>query len=503
MTENYMNKYAGKLNGDIRVLYAAFEAAPFAKSGGLGEVAGSLPQALAGVGVDARLIMPKLGAIPAEYTAKMQHIVDFTLPLGWRRQYCGLEKLELDGRVAYFIDNEYYYKRDALYGYGDDAERTAFFAKAVVAVIPFLARMDGFSAEILHCNDWHTALSPVLLREESAQEWGKERAKKGYNRGIKSVMSVHNLQFQGWCDPIVLDDILGLPPDSPAREKLQFKGAVNYLHGALSVADRLLTVSPTYADEICTPEYGEGLDALFVARRAVLGGILNGIDTTVYDPACDPHLVANFAAGDMAGKAACKRAVQRELGLPPEDVPLLVLISRLTEQKGLDLLLQIMDELLGLPVQVAWLGVGDSRYEDAARYYDGEYPNFAARLLFDDGLAHRMYAGGDMLLMPSRFEPCGLAQMIAMRYGTLPIVRECGGLRDSVVPYNRYTGEGNGFSFANYRAGELLDTVRRALVAYRDEAAWRRLVDSALAADFSWGRSAGEYATIYRELVRI
>lgn len=494
-TNQNMNKNTKNLQSKdalIRVLYAAFEAAPFAKTGGLGEVAGSLPQALAAFAVDARLIMPKFGSLPAAFAAQLKHVADFTLPLAWRKQYCGVEKLELDGRTVYFIDNEYYFKRAALYGFGDDAERIAFFAKAVVAAIPHLAQQDGFAPQVLHCNDWHTALSPVYLREQYRDEPAC--------RGVKAAFSVHNLKFQGQYDPFILGDVLGLD-NTPAAGQLLHNGAVNYMHGALCYADRLLTVSPTYAQEVCQAAYGEGLQGLFCARQSVLGGILNGIDTAVYDPGSDAYLPAHFSPADLSGKVQCKRAVQRDLGLPQADVPLLVLISRLTEQKGLDLLLPIMDELLGLPVQVAVLGVGDAHYEQTFAWLDAAHTNFAARLLFDDGWAHRLYAGADMLLMPSQFEPCGLAQMIAMRYGTLPIVRETGGLKDSVQPYNRYTGAGNGFSFANYNAQELLATIRLALAAYDDAAAWGRLVQNAMAADFSWQRSAGQYADVYRQLI--
>lgn len=479
-------------NKPVRVLYAAFEAAPFAKSGGLGEVAGSLPQALAEVGVDARLIMPKFSAIPDEWAAEMEHIADFYLPLSWRRQYCGLERLEYEGRIVYFIDNEYYFKRADLYGYADDAERMAFFSKAVVESVAYLAE---FQPDIIHCNDWHTALCPVFLCEQYRDVPAC--------RGIKTVFSVHNLKFQGQYDPFILGDILGLADNAAASSQLMFGGAVNYLHGALCYADRLLTVSPTYAEEICTAAYGEGLQEVFARRRDILSGILNGVDTEVYNPRRDKFSAAHFCAEDLSGKVTCKLAVQRDLGLAEEaDMPLLVLISRLTEQKGLDLLLHILDELLAEPVQVAVLGVGDKCYEDALQHFAEAYDNFACRLFFDDGWAHRLYAGADMLLMPSRFEPCGLAQMIAMRYGTIPLVRETGGLKDSVSPYNRYSGAGNGFSFANYNAHELLFTVKNALAVYRDKAAWGRLVQSALNTDFGWRRSAGEYAAVYRDLLQ-
>lgn len=474
----------------VRVLYAAFEAAPFAKSGGLGEVAGSLPQALGEVGVDARLIMPKVASIPQKFVDKMEHIADFYLPLSWRRQYCGIERLRHEGRVVYFIDNEYYFKRSALYGYEDDVERMAFFAKAVVEAA---ARLSDFVPNIIHCNDWHTALCPVFLHE---QYQAVPRC-----QGIKTVFSVHNLKFQGQCDPFVLGDVLGLADNVTASSQLIFGGAVNYLFGALCYADRLLTVSPTYAEEICTAAYGEGLEDVFTRRRDILSGILNGLDEAAYNPENDKFLPANFSAEDMSGKTACKLAVQQELGLEQSaDIPLLVLISRLTEQKGLDLLLAVLENLLHLPLQVAVLGVGDKKYEEAFSHLDSVYDNFACRLLFDDSWAHRLYAGADMLLMPSRFEPCGLAQMIAMRYGTVPVVRATGGLKDSVLPYDRLSGVGNGFGFADYSGEALLGAVRETLSVYRDKAAWGELVQNALAADFGWRRSAAEYAALYRDL---
>lgn len=484
-----MNKNSENMQETTKILYASFEAAPFAKSGGLGEVAGSLPRALSGLGMDARLIIPKFGSIPSDLAENMVHIADFTLPLAWRRQYCGLEKLTLAGREIYFIDNEYYFKRPALYGYDDDAERIAFFAKAVVEAVPYLAEKVGFAPQILHCNDWHTALTPVFLREHYQ---GVPAC-----RGLKTVFSIHNLQFQGKFDPFILQDVLGL---ECAVGQLVRDGAVNYLLGAARYADRLLTVSPTYAEEICTVAGGEGLDDVFAGRREVLGGILNGIDTEVYNPASDEYLLAQFAAEDVSGKALCKQAVQAELGLEQDErVPLLVLISRLTEQKGLDLLLEIMEELLAEPVQVAVLGVGDARYEEALRRLAVRHPNLAVRLVFDDGWAHRMYAGADMLLMPSRFEPCGLAQMIAMRYGTVPIVRATGGLRDSVEPWAQ--GRGNGFCFDDYAGGELLGAIQRALAVWADEEEWHGLVCRAMSADFSWRKSAAEYAAVYRELL--
>lgn len=477
---------------NYKVIYASFEVAPFFKTGGLGDVAGSLPAALRECGADVRVMLPKPAGLDVRFAGKLTHVADFTVPLGWRQQYCGVELLEYQGITYYFIDNEYYFKRERPYGWGDDAERIAFFAKAV---LESLQHLPGFFPDILHCNDWHTALCPVFLREQYMQAVGYDR--------LKTVFSVHNLKFQGVFGGDVLGDILGLHGSPTAREQLMTGDCINYMRGAACCSDRLLTVSPSYADEICTPEYGEGLQEIFCRRRAVLQGILNGIDTAEYDPAHDAHLPARFGAADMAGKAVCKRELQRQLGLAERaDVPLAVLVSRLTEQKGIDLLLHILEELLQHDIQVAVLGVGEARYEQAFSHFAAVQPaRFACRLAFNDALAHQFYAGADMLLMPSRFEPCGLSQMIAMRYGALPVVRATGGLKDSVRPYDSADGTGNGFSFADYNAHELLYTLQRALALWQKPELWQRLVAQAMAADHSWHHSAAQYAEVYRGLL--
>lgn len=475
-----------------KVIYASFEVSPFFKTGGLGEVAGSLPAALQECGANVRVMLPKLAGLDERFAARLRHVADFRVPLAWRQQYCGVEMLRHQGVTYYFIDNEYYFKREQPYGYGDDAERIAFFAKAVLEA---LQHLPDFFPDILHCNDWHTALCPVFLREQYMQALGYDR--------LKTVFSVHNLKFQGVFGGDVLGDILGLHQSQAARDQLMTGDCVNYLRGAACYSDRLLTVSPTYAGEICTPEYGEGLEEIFCRRRSVLQGILNGINTTEYDPSHDGHIPARFDAADMAGKAVCKQELQRQLGLAERtDVPLAVLVSRLAEQKGIDLVLHILDELLHHDVQIAVLGVGEPQYEQAFQHFAAAYPDkFACRLTFSDTLAHQFYAGADMLLMPSRFEPCGLSQMIAMRYGVLPVVRKTGGLKDSVSPYNRFTGEGNGFSFANYNAHELLYTLQRALELWQQPEAWQRLVAQAMAEDHSWQRSAQQYAAVYQGLL--
>lgn len=485
-----------------KVLFASFEVAPFCKTGGLGEVAGSLPSALKNEGADVRVILPKLPTMPQKLASKLVHVADFSVPVGWRMQYCGVEMLKYKYMTYYFIDNEYYFKRDQFYGYDDDAERIAFFSKAILESLQHIpeyapsAKNENNLPDIIHCNDWHTALVPVFLREQY-------REAPGYDK-IKTVFSVHNLKFQGVFDPNVLGDVLGLAGNPAAAGQLIVDGAVNYVHGALCYSDRLLTVSPTYAEEICTPEFGEGMDDVFRRRREVLHGILNGIDRNLYNPAHDEFLPDDFDKDNLAGKARCKLFVQQQLGLPEnEKTPLAVIVSRLTEQKGLDLLLHILEELLQQDIQVAVLGVGDRKYEDSFRWFAWNHPDkFACSLTFNDGQAHCFYAGADLLIMPSRFEPCGLAQMIAMRYGTLPVVRETGGLKDSVQPYNRFTGEGNGFSFANYNAHELLFCLKNALAVYHGEPdVWRKLQAQAFDADFSWERSAKKYAEIYKELL--
>ena len=474
----------------LRVLFAAFEAVPFMKTGGLGDVGGSLPQALKDAGCECRVMIPKFLTIPEEYKAKMTHVTDFYVSLGWRNVYCGIEKLVHKGVVYYFVDNEYYFNREKAYGYFDDGERIAFFSKAIVESLQYLP---DFKCDVLHCNDWHTALAPVFLRE--------------FYQGlplyenVKTVLSVHNLKFQGQMTDYVLGDILGLSAIPAAANQLRCDASsVNFMKGGLLYSDILSTVSKTYADEIKTGFFGEKLDGIFRDRASVLYGIMNGIDNDLWNPETDPAIPAHFTAADRTEKAKCKAELQKELGLEVNpDLPLIVMIGRLTEQKGMDLLQRVIGELLGKPLQIAVLGTGDKQYEDMLSYYAWKCPGkLAACIRFDEALSHRMYAGADMLLMPSLFEPCGLSQMIAMRYGTLPVVRETGGLKDSVTPYNKFTGEGTGFSFANYNAHEMMYTILGAVDLYRNEReTWEKLVDNAMAADFSWNRAAREYLDMY------
>lgn len=475
----------------MQIVFASAECAPFVKTGGLGDVAGSLPAALVRAGAEVIVMVPKYATIKDEYKAQMEHFSDFYVSLGWRNEYCGLEKLERDGVTYMFIDNERYFARDYPYGFFDDGERFAFFSKAITESLQHLPA--GFECDILHCNDWQTALAPVFLREFY-------QGLPLYDR-VKTVFSIHNVAFQGQFSDTVMEDILGVAHIPAAASQLRCDAcSINYMLGALRYADAITTVSPTYANEIQTPEFGEGLDGVLRERSYALQGILNGIDVTGFDPATDNRIAANYTVEDRSGKAVCKAKLQEELGLEVrDDRPLMVMVTRLTRQKGMDLVMYALDRILSGGVQVAVLGTGDRDYEDGLRYFQDKYPGtMAARIEFDPALSQRMYAAADMFLMPSKFEPCGLSQIIAMRYGTLPIVRETGGLKDTVIPYNEFTGEGTGFSFTNFNGDEMGDAVFRAARLFWDNReAWNQLVTQAMSQDFSWTRSADKYLDLY------
>lgn len=475
----------------MQIVFASAECAPFVKTGGLGDVAGSLPAALVRAGAEVIVMVPKYATIKDEYKAQMEHFSDFYVSLGWRNEYCGLEKLEHDGVTYMFIDNERYFARDYPYGFFDDGERFAFFSKAITESLQHLPA--GFECDILHCNDWQTALAPVFLREFY-------QGLPLYDR-VKTVFSIHNVAFQGQFSDTVMEDILGVAHIPAAASQLRCDAcSINYMLGALRYADAITTVSPTYANEIQTPEFGEGLDGVLRERSYALQGILNGIDVAGFDPATDKRIAANYTVEDRSGKAVCKAKLQEELGLEVrDDRPLMVMVTRLTRQKGMDLVMYALDRILAGGVQVAVLGTGDRDYEDGLRYFQDKYPGtMAARIEFDPALSQRMYAAADMFLMPSKFEPCGLSQIIAMRYGTLPIVRETGGLKDTVIPYNEFTGEGTGFSFSNFNGDEMGDAVFRAARLFWDNRdAWNRLVTQAMSQDFSWTRSADKYLDLY------
>ncbi len=475
----------------LNVVFASAEAAPFVKTGGLGDVAGSLPAYLVAAGANVIVMVPKYSTIAQTYKDQMEHVGQFYVPLGWRNEYCGLERLVYDGVTYLFLDNEHYFDRSYPYGFFDDGERFAFFSKAICESLQYLP--DGFMCDVLHCNDWHTAMAPVFLREFYM-------ANPIY-QNVKTVFSIHNIAFQGQFTDMLLGDVLGLSHIEPAVRQLRCdERSINYMQGALNYTDAITTVSPTYAWEIRTPEFGEGLDGVLRRRENILSGILNGLDTKRNDPAADDRIHANYTVEDRSGKAACKAALQAELGLEVrDDRPLMVMVTRLTRQKGMDLVTYSLDRILSGGVQVAVLGTGDAEYEEALRYFERTYPgSMAARIEFDPFLSQRMYSGADMFLMPSLFEPCGLSQMIAMRYGTLPIVRETGGLKDTVIPYNMFTGEGTGFTFTHFNGDEMGDAVFRAARTFWDDKdAWNKLVDNAMTADFSWTRSADQYMDLY------
>lgn len=476
----------------MNVVFASAEAAPFVKTGGLGDVAGSLPAALQKAGANVIVMVPLYGTISDEYKSKMEHVTEFYVSLGWRNEYCGLERLIHNGVTYLFVDNKRYFDRDYPYGFFDDGERFAFFSKAITESLQYLP--DGFKPDILHCNDWHTALAPVFLREFYQG--------MPLYENVSTIFSIHNIAFQGQFSAKVLEDICGLAHIPAAAYQLTCgHDAINFMQGALNYSDAITTVSPTYAGEIQTPAYGEHLDGVLRRRREVLQGIVNGIDTDHFNPETDPAIAQNFSVDDRSGKAVCKAKLQEELGLTVrDDQPLMTMVTRLTRQKGMDLVTYALDRILSNGVQVAVLGTGDYEYENALRYFASKYPGqMSARIQFDPTLSQRMYAGSDMFLMPSLFEPCGLSQMIAMRYGTLPVVRETGGLKDTVIPYNYETGEGTGFSFANFNGEEMGDAVfRGARLFWDNHDAWNNVVTQAMNQDFSWTRSASKYMDLYR-----
>lgn len=476
----------------MNVVFASAEAAPFVKTGGLGDVAGSLPAALQKAGANVIVMVPLYGTISDEYKSKMEHVTEFYVSLGWRNEYCGLERLVHNGVTYLFVDNKRYFDRDYPYGFFDDGERFAFFSKAITESLQYLP--DGFKPDILHCNDWHTALAPVFLREFYQG--------MPLYENVSTIFSIHNIAFQGQFSAKVLEDICGLAHIPAAAYQLTCgHDAINFMQGALNYSDAITTVSPTYAGEIQTPAYGEHLDGVLRRRREALQGIVNGIDTDHFNPETDPAIAQNFSVDDRSGKAVCKAKLQEELGLTVrDDQPLMTMVTRLTRQKGMDLVTYALDRILSNGVQVAVLGTGDYEYENALRYFASKYPGqMSARIQFDPTLSQRMYAGSDMFLMPSLFEPCGLSQMIAMRYGTLPVVRETGGLKDTVIPYNYETGEGTGFSFANFNGEEMGDAVfRGARLFWDNHDAWNNVVTQAMNQDFSWTRSASKYMDLYR-----
>lgn len=475
------------------VLLVASEAVPFAKTGGLADVVGSLPAALDKEKYDVRVIMPKYGSIPKEYTDKMTFITNINVSLGWRNKYCGIFKLEHEGTIFYFIDNESYFIGTHLYSYiHEDIEKFAFFSRAVLSVLPHI----DYRPDILHCNDWQTALIPVMLKVLYKNHL--------FYNGIKSIMTIHNLKFQGIWGLLETFDATGLPIDCFTTDKMEYYNDSNLLKGGLVYADYITTVSNTYTKEIQTPEYGEGLDGILRSRSHELIGIINGISYNEFNPSTDNMIYANYNRRDFPSKKAeNKLQLQEQLGLTQDkDTFLIGIVSRLTDQKGFDLIAYLMDRICSSNMQLVVLGTGEAKHEDMLRYYAKTHPNkVSANILFSNELAHKIYAASDAFLMPSLFEPCGLSQLISMKYGTLPIVRETGGLKDTVTPYNKYTGEGTGFSFMSYNADELWKVICMAQEVYESKSQWNSIVRQAMAKDFSWQEAAKQYAKLYDFLI--
>ncbi len=474
----------------MKVLFVASEALPFMASGGLGDVAGSLPQALRKRLIGCRVVMPLYDTIKQELKDKMTFITNISVPVAWRRQYCGIFQAKHEGVIYYLIDNQYYFKRDTIYGHYDDAERFTFFSRAVLEILPVI----DFKPDIIHCNDWQSALTPVF--------YSAFYSKDPWYQGIKTVFTIHNIQYQGTYGMELINDVIGLTPEN--TPVVEYDGDVNFMKGAIECANKVTTVSPSYAGEILDPWYSHGLDTILRERQWKLQGILNGIDVKNYDPETDPNIKLNYTVKNAKkGKAVNKKALQAEMGLPERaDVPVIGIVSRLVSHKGLDLIKGILDEFLyTTDVQIAVLGSGDWQYENFFREMAAKYPDkLAIQVAFIPSLARKIYAGADLFLMPSKSEPCGLSQMVALRYGTVPIVRETGGLRDSITDSG--DGVGNGFTFKTYNAHDMLGAIRRGIEAYHNKEYWDTLVIRALECDFSWGKSANEYIKMYKQLLK-
>lgn len=473
----------------MKVLFVASEAAPFVKTGGLADVMGALPKELKALGVEPALVIPDYEGIEESYKNTMETVYEGSVDLSWRNQYLGVKKLVQDGIPVYFIDNEYYFKREKLYGYGDDAERFAYFVKAVLTMLRYI----DFKPDVIHTNDWHTGMLGAYLKEDFMQD--------PFYREMKNIYTIHNLKYQGVFGREIVEDVLGMPLRLLYNGNIENGGDVNYMKAGMCYADFITTVSPSYAEEISYPYFGEGLEDYVAICAGKISGILNGLDGKEYDPETDSNIPVNFnAANVILKKPLAKEALQRELGLTVNrEIPVLAMITRLVEAKGLDLVTHIMDELMEEQVQLVVVGTGDEEYANALRELAWRHPgSVSVNILFNEGLARRVYAGADMFIMPSRYEACGLSQMIAMRYGTVPVVRETGGLKDSVINFDKYTApEGNGFSFVNFNAHELLFTIKRGLTYYEEKPLWEKIVSNAMHSDNSWSRSAQAYADLY------
>ncbi|MBO5318253.1 MAG: glycogen synthase GlgA [Ruminococcus sp.] len=470
----------------MNILFAASEAVPYAASGGLADVVGSLPKAMNEKGQDCRVVIPLYKAISPELRKEMKFITNITVDVSWRKQYCGIFTAVKDNITYYFIDNEYYYMRDGLYGFYDDCERFVFFNRAVLEMIRYI----DFTPDIINCNDWQTALIPVYYNVYYKYQ-------QGYD-GIKTVFTIHNIEYQGKYGKEVLSELMGIPAYN--ANLLDYDGYVNMLKGAIETADRIVTVSPSYAWEILDPWYAHGLDRILVTKQYKLMGILNGIDTQRYDPETDAGIIEKYSVKDISGKNYCKLALLNELGLDEGDEPVIGIVTRFVNHKGIDLIRCVFEEMISMGIKFAVLGSGEKIYEDFFREMAARYPNrVSVTLGFVPELSHKIYAGADMFLMPSKSEPCGLAQMIAMRYGTIPIVRETGGLRDTVRDNGGING--NGFTFKTINALDMIDAVRRALIDYENKDVWNSLVKRAMNCDYSWQASADLYINMYKNLI--
>lgn len=478
----------------MRVLFVASEASPFIKTGGLGDVAGALPKALAQKNADVRVVIPKYKDLNWEVKDKLRFVKWFNVYVGYRESFCGVWECFYNGVTYYVLDNERYFKRDGIYGFYDDAERFAFFDRAVLDML----RQIDWQPDLIHCNDWQTGMLPVLLKfQYKKNDWFYWR--------MKTVYSIHNIAFQGVFDPIILPELFGFDMELYDNTCLQFDTGVSFMKGGIYYSDIVTTVSNTYAGEIQTPQYGHRLDAVLRDRSYALRGIVNGIDYDEFNPKTDRYIYKNYDLNSIKNKAVNKTSLQRDLGLTvDENIPMIAMVTRLTSQKGIDLLVNIADRLLQQNIQLVVLGTGDKNYEDHFKWLDYAYGNkVSANIRFDNALSHKIYAASDMFLMPSSFEPCGLGQLIALRYGSIPIVRETGGLKDTVRAYNEYTGEGNGFSFRNYNADELYNIIQYALWIYRNKNHWNTLINHAMNSNNSWEKSAQKYLDLYRELTGI
>ncbi|MCI9444991.1 MAG: glycogen synthase GlgA [Oscillospiraceae bacterium] len=475
----------------MKVLFTTSEAVPFCKTGGLADVAGSLPQALAKAGNEVEVILPLYQRVSAKWKDQLEFICHIEVPLGWRRVYCGLFRLEREGVLWYFVDNEYYFKRDALYGHYDDGERFGFFSRAVISLLPALQ----FMPEVIHCNDWQTALVPIYLKDECVR-WPEIR-------GIKTVFTIHNIEYQGRYGKETLEDLFGLAPGWFADGTIAMDGDVNLLKGALMTCDAITAVSPTYAQELRYAFFAHGMESVMQRNAGKVHGVLNGIDMDRYDPSKGEGLVARYSVKDMRGKEKNKAALQKQMSLTvAPEIPIIGIVSRLVSHKGLDLICKVFDQIMDLNCQFVVLGSGDWNYE---QFFEQKRHQYAGRMGlyrgYNEGLANAIYSGADLLLMPSKSEPCGLAQMIAMRYGTVPIVRETGGLKDTVHPYEAWCGAGNGFTFADYNSSDMLYVIRQAVALYYDKPAeFANLRKAGMSEDFSWKRSAEAYNDIYKKI---